>query len=192
MNLSKTEKSNNKIDFQCDSINLIKSFNIEWFIFSDGEPNTIKNVKSAVNDILPDVKLNELQNVVLLPDGQDYEKHLLSSGYENIIIEAIEKTTYNGHGFQDFVIRSNKVNKPDSIKGALQIYQYKLDHYPGGKSSAVYDCCYNNKAKYAGYIAEAIVSQDDKKSRIPPKVKELFESIRVRLHIDCSKEYRDE
>ena len=173
-------------------LNLIKSFNIEWFIFSDGEPNTIKNVKSAVKDILPDIELEKLKNVIILPNGQDYEKYLLSSGYEEIIIEAIEKADPNGHGFQDFIIKSNKVNKPDSIKGASQIYQYKLNHYPKGKLNAVYDCCCNNKAKYAGYIAEAIVSQDDKKIRIPPKIKELFESIRVRLHIDCSEEYRDE
>jgi putative ATP-dependent endonuclease of OLD family len=162
-------------------LNLIKTFAISWFIFSDGESKTITNVRSAVK-VMSTKRLEDMKNVVILPDGQNYERYLIASGYGDIIVEAINQISSTRKAFKDFIIKSQKVRNPE-LEGADAIYNYKLTNYPGGKEEAIYDCCYNNKAKYSEYIAEAIIAQDDQSKRVPLKIQDLFNAVGKELNI---------
>lgn len=165
-------------------LSLIKSFNIQWYIFSDGETSTINTVKKAVEDVFG-LTFEYCNNVIVLDNQEDYERHLLNAGYETEIIEAI-----GAHeGDPDFVLkyaqtrdhtieRREKANLPKCPTCHQDIYRAVIRDYSGseGWRNAIYDCCTSKqaKAKYAAAVAEKIVSAEDECRRIPPKVKELL------------------
>jgi len=182
-------------------INLIKDFDIKWFIFSDGETNPIKTVKNAVKSIT-ESEINDLPNVVVLDNEEDYEKHLIASGYGTVMISAINKCEGNDSHFDNYITSNNhrpngryKTTKPPCKTCGQDIYDDKTKDYDGtdGYNRAIYDCCTgkNSKAKYACYIADEIVSQGAGKDKIPPKVKELFKEIARQLNIKVRSEYHE-
>lgn len=169
-------------------LSLIKSFNIRWYIFSDGETSTIRTVKKAVQDVFG-LDVEQCDNVIILDNLEDYEKHLLNSGYENEIVEAIG--AYEGDS--DFVLNyartrdqtiagREKTALPECPTCHQFIYRDIIRDYSGseGWHNAIYDCCTAKqaKAKYATVIAEKIISVSDVTRRIPPKVKALMRAMR--------------
>ena len=166
---------------------LIKNFNIDWFIFSDGEKSTIKTVGNAVRKTF-DKELHEFNNVIILDNNEDYEKHLINSGYENEIITAIGEYEGNSNFVNEYAKKRNntvltrkKTDSPKCPTCKQDIYEDVLRDYSGleGWKKAIYDCCTDKqaKAKYAVPVAEKIVLIDDKSRRIPPKIKELMEAL---------------
>lgn len=183
-------------------LNFIKEFNIPWFIFSDGENSTIKTVTNAVKAVT-NTSLEDLRNVIILNNGEDYESHLLASGYIDEIISAINECEQNTNYFDDFLSKTNhqsygrtKTNKPCCKTCGQPIYESKYRNYDGddGKKKAVYDCCtkYGAKAKYATYIAKHIIAHTDRNKRIPPKVKTLLSIIAQTLHLKKQEAYADD
>ena len=193
-------------------LKLIKDFSIKWFIFSDGEQKTIKTVKNAIK-IMTEEQIENLKNVVILEDGEDYETHLIHAGYQEIMKDAINKCeesvikqedNQNGEereSYFDSFIRINnhtscgrfKTDKAPCETCRQDIYEDKMRDYdgPDGLDRAIYDCCTgkNAKAKYARYIAEHIVFQATGKNKIPPKVISLFKEISRELNLDVRSEY---
>lgn len=168
-------------------LSLIKNFNIKWFIFSDGEEKTIKTVKKAIKDVF-NVEMETLSNVIILDNGEDYERHLVNSGYEAEIVQAICEYEED----PDFVNRyigtrdhtyagREKTNKPECPTCHQAIYRDIIRDYSGdeGYRRAIYDCCTSRqaKARYAAIVAKRIVSIDDVTRKIPPKVASLFEKM---------------
>ena len=168
-------------------LSLIKDFNINWYIFSDGETSTIRTVKKAVQDVFG-IDSDQCDNVVILDNQEDYEKHLINSGYETEIVEAICSI----EGDADFVseyARTNdhtvagreKTNFPKCTTCQQFIYQDIIRDYSGtdGWHKAIYDCCTakHAKAKYAISVAEKIVSISEENRRIPPKIKSLLDAM---------------
>ncbi len=175
-------------------LNLIKNFNIPWFVFSDGEEKTIRTVKNAVKDVFGQ-ELTQCNNVIILNNLEDYERHLINSGYETEIVEAIGTYENNLDFVKDFAQRRDKssagrekTNLPKCPQCNQFIYKDIIRDYSGddGWHNAIYDCCTDKqaKAKYAVIVAEKIVSISDKERRIPPKVKDLFAAIRNILNIN--------
>lgn len=180
-------------------LNLIKDLKIPWFIFSDGEPSTINTVRKAVKTIT-DKPIAELQNVVILDHEEDYERHLLASGYEEIIISAINECEGNEEFFNTYLKTNNhqSFGRKRSDKSRCEtcnqdIYEDILRDYDGGegRKRAVYDCCTGKraKAKYASFVAQKIISQTDSSKRVPPKVKVLFEELSKILTLKKKEEY---
>lgn len=183
-------------------LKLIKDFSIKWFIFSDGETSTIKAVKNAVK-IMSDTDISSLPNVVILENQEDYEKHLLSSGYGAMMISGINRSESSNSAedvnaiikeedkesfFEKYLKKNNntpsgriKTDKPPCETCKQDIYEDIIRNYNGseGYNRAIYDCCIskNSKARYARYIAEDIISQGIGVNRIPPKVKQLFKEL---------------
>ncbi|GLC79423.1 ATP-dependent nuclease [Lacrimispora brassicae] len=183
-------------------LNLIKDLKIPWFIFSDGESSAIKTVKKAVKAITDEL-IETLPNVVILDHGEDYERHLLASGYEEIIISAINECEENEEFFDNYVKTNNHQScgrkpsgKPRCETCKQDIYEDVLRDYDGdgGKKRAVYDCCTGKraKAKYASFVAQKIISQAEISRKIPPKVKVLFEEVSKVLDIVKKEEYRND
>lgn len=141
-------------------------------------------MKKAVEDVFG-LTFEYCNNVIVLDNQEDYERHLLNAGYETEIIEAI-----GAHeGDPDFVLkyaqtrdhtieRREKANLPKCPTCHQDIYRAVIRDYSGSKGwrNAIYDCCTSKqaKAKYAAAVAEKIVSAEDECRRIPPKVKELL------------------
>ena len=198
-------------------LKLIKDFSIKWFIFSDGETNTLKTVKKAVK-IMTDSDINDLHNVVILENEEDYEWHLLASGYGAMMIAGINKSQDcncdedsdstqsenkdNKTYFEKYIKETNhtscgryKTDKPPCKTCKQDIYEDNIRNYDGsdGYNEAIYDCCTgkNSKARYARYIADEIISQGTGINKIPPKVRALFKEIAQQLNIKARSEYHE-
>ncbi|MBQ5319335.1 MAG: AAA family ATPase [Oscillospiraceae bacterium] len=165
-------------------LSLIRDFNIDWYIFSDGEDSTIKTVKKAVKKVFS-AEIEDCNNIIILENKEDFEKHLINSGYVNEIVEAICDYEEN----PDFVtqyIRTRdqksdgrkKTNLPKCPTCKQDIYADVIKDYSGteGYNKAVYDCCTDKqaKAKYATVVADKIVNLEDDARNIPPKIKQLL------------------
>ena len=168
-------------------LSLIRDFHIKWFIFSDGEGKTIRTVENAVRDIFG-IDYSQCDNVIVLDNEEDYEKHLLACGYENEIVEAICLIEGNPNFVSEYVQTHNnsssgrkKTSLPKCPTCQQYIYQDIIRNYSGtdGFKNAIYDCCTAKqaKAKYALGVAEKIVSVPDRDRRIPPKVKTLLDAM---------------
>lgn len=168
-------------------LSLIKNFHIHWYIFSDGESSTIRTVNKAVRDVFG-TEIDQCDNVIILDNQEDYEKHLLNNGYENEIVEAICLI----EGDTDFVSKyvrtrdhtvagREKTSLPKCTVCQQFIYQDVIRDYSGtdGWRNAIYDCCTAKqaKAKYAIGVAEKIVSVSDESRRIPPKINSLLDAM---------------
>lgn len=165
-------------------LSLIKNFNIRWYIFSDGEASTIRTVKKAVRDVFG-FETEQCDNVIILDNHEDYERHLLNSGYESEIVEAIGNHEGNPNYVLNYaqtrdqtVAKREKTNQPKCPTCNQDIYVDVIRDYSGteGWRNAIYDCCTSKqaKAKYAAVAAEKIISLEDHSRRIPPKVKDLM------------------
>ena len=164
-------------------LSLFKNFNIRWFIFSDGEDKTVNTVKKAVRDVFGDKE--DCGNVIILNKEEDYEKHLIKSGYGPVIDKAIcdfegDPDYVNNYiaNHDQTVKKREKTNQPICQCCKQFIYKDIIRDYsvPEGRNNAIYDCCTtgNGKAKYAAVVAEEIIKCEDKDRRIPPKVKDLL------------------
>ena len=84
-------------------LNLIQNFSIPWFVFSDGEKETIKIVNKAIEQVFG-FDASHCDNVIILDNGYNYEKHLLKSGYLVEIIDAINSFENNENYIQNYIL----------------------------------------------------------------------------------------
>ena len=168
-------------------LSLIKNFNIKWFVFSDGEDKTIRTVRKAIRDVFG-VEMQTLSNVIVLDNGEDYEWHLINSGYEEEMVQAICEHEGEPEFVNKYINTRNhtsagreRTDQPECPTCHQAIYRDIIRDYSGdeGYRQAIYDCCTSKqaKAKYAAIVAERIVSIEDDTRKIPPKVAELFEKM---------------
>lgn len=168
-------------------LSLIKNFHIHWYIFSDGESSTIRTVKKAVRDVF-ETEIDQCDNVIILDNQEDYEKHLLNNGYENEIVEAICMIEGDADFVSEYVRTKDhtvagreKTSLPKCTACQQFIYKDVIRDYSGidGWRNAIYDCCTAKqaKAKYAIGVAEKIVSVSDESRRIPPKINSLLDAM---------------
>ena len=199
-------------------LNLIKDFSIKWYIFSDGEREAIKGVRNAVA-VIGDQDISELKNVVILDNGEDFEKYLIKNGYSEDIIRAVnEVEVVNGESneeqsqtidqnkktfFEKYVEKikdSNdkqpkrkKTNKPSCDKCGQDIYEDVVDKIEGLNEDQrlVYKCITSKKAKakYATAIAENIIKNVNLDKRIPSKILSLLNTIAIEQSIKARSEY---
>ena len=181
-------------------LNLIKDLEIPWFIFSDGEQDTKKTVKKAVDAETVEA-LSEMTNIIILDNDYDYEKYLISEGYMGTIISAINICEDNDAYFDNFLNSNNHTSagrKPSSAPPCQtcgqQIYINTERNYDGadGRKNAVYDCCTGKKAKakYATFVAETIIALEDTNKRIPSKIKSLLKEIGQLLDLTEKEVYK--
>ncbi len=165
-------------------LSLIRDFNIDWYIFSDGEDSTIKTVKKAVEKVFS-LDIEDCSNIIILDNKDDFEKHLINSGYVSEIVEAICDYEENPDYIAEFIRTRDqksdgrrKTNLPKCPSCNQDIYEDIIKDYSGteGYNKAVYDCCTvkQAKAKYATIVAEKIANLEDEVRQYPPKIKQLL------------------
>lgn len=170
-------------------LSLIRDFNIDWYIFSDGEDSTIKTVKKAVEKVFA-LDIENCSNVIILDNKEDFEKHLINSGYVSEIVEAISDYEDNPDYITEYIRNRDqksdgrrKTNLPKCPTCNQDIYEDIIKDYSGieGYNRAVYDCCTGKqaKAKYATVVAEKIVNLEDETRKYPPKIKQLLIAMQI-------------
>lgn len=146
-------------------LSLIKDFDIPWFIFSDGEAATIQTVKAAIQDVLG-LNVDDLQNVTILENGDDYEDYLIREGYSDLIIEAICEHEEDATFFDSYIERMNGQKRKG---GSTRDYTNA-----SGRNDALIDLCHERKTEYALPVAKKIIEKAETGKRVPSKVEALF------------------
>ena len=140
-------------------------------------------------------------SAILAIGKYDYEKYLISDGYRDIIISAINECENDEEYFANYILTKNhtsmgreRTNDPTCGTCQQHIYKDVLRDFDGegGLERALYDCCTGKKAKakYATYVAGKIVSQQDVTKRIPSKINTLLKEIGRLLNLTEKEDYR--
>ncbi|OYX26266.1 MAG: hypothetical protein B7Z06_05930 [Flavobacteriales bacterium 32-35-8] len=157
-------------------LSIAKFLNIPWYILSDADGNTVKEVKDQIKDVFGktnfDHKLFDLEN------GNDFESYLVNEGYIdelNKAVDIIEMT--DNYLTNSFIPELNGEN----------LSKNEVRDYNGveGTKRALIDCLRGGKTKYATQIAENIIliDENDVRGNIPKKMKALFDLINEELKI---------
>lgn len=153
-------------------LRLASGFGIAWYIFSDAENDTIKKMSEALNKInITDYK--SCSNVIVLPEGMNYETYLIKEGYTDVIESVLNRY----HDSDDYVAYFIGKMNNQQMKGSSGRTRNYTGDGDGGRNRAMIDILRGRKILYAEAIAQEIVDLGEKDRRIPNKIKELFDKI---------------
>jgi len=137
-------------------LRLAYSFNIPWFIFSDGEAKTIVSVTTALAAVgeaaLPH------PHVVVLPNGNDFEQYLLAA-YKDVVIEMIidRRATNDLHRLK------NEWQKKSDAELLQELHSFK--------------------PQYGARVGKRILRLTDGQRRLPTAIKELLDKVSKALNL---------
>lgn len=132
-------------------IRFFEAFNIPYLIFSDNEPETNASVVNQISKS----KLNDINRVVFLSVGNDFEKELCDNGY----IDEVKKAYHN-------LMLSECVNDQHRATKQAQLNQIPDIDY--------YGLVTNLKTQFAPNIGYELYKSE---KPLPPKIIELFEKV---------------
>ncbi|WP_316572942.1 AAA family ATPase [Neobacillus sp. YIM B06451] len=165
-------------------LRIAKDLNIKVYIFSDGEAKTIKEVNKFVKQVYGEEKVEDVLNgIKFLPNENDFEKYLISSGYAEEV--SIAMTEILGDGFLERYIslkdQTSNGTRPTREKcGTCNqfIYEKSFRDYSNddGRLQALLDCIHDNKTAYSSIIADIIINNRET-GKIPPMIENLFIAI---------------
>lgn len=141
-------------------VRFAEAFNIPWLIFSDAENTSDKNIKASVKDQFSKCgsKKAEIECIVFLNDGKDFERQLIDDGYGDEIKKAI-------------ISLDNYANEKHKALKVKESYN----------NDKLYEIITRTKAQYGPAIAEQIIASQ---KALPPKVVELFSRISAILQLE--------
>lgn len=161
-------------------VSLLEKLNINWCIFSDGEDNTLNDVKKVFRDLnLGSIENNE--HLYYIPNKKCLEIYLVDCKYKKYIKKAIDiiedkkdflnyyKTLMQGMG------RSKKYSNlifGDNIHLQRDYTQQDSDNI------ALKDILLDNKIKYSKEIAIQIAH---KRKKIPKRIKKMLNYVKTKL-----------
>ena len=137
-------------------IRFCESFNIEYFIFSDNEPDVNTDVLRQISNS----KRNDPTKVTFVTAGNDFEKELCTTGYLDEVKLAYHK------------IELEKCSN-DQHRAAKQIQLNNI------ADTDYYDLITNMKTQFAPIIADQLLISE---KVLPSKVIELFNKINLILN----------
>ncbi|HPM11591.1 MAG TPA: AAA family ATPase [Paludibacter sp.] len=150
-------------------LSLLAHFDIPWFILSDGETETINAVNSALKQVFTKDDHTTYDNIFFIDNGDDYEKHLIRSGYSEIMIKAICEYEGNDNFFDNYISSMDGQNRNKNV-----VRNY---NHPEGRTEALIDVCHEHKTDYAIPIARRISEQENGEKRFPPIIKTLLSAL---------------
>ena len=159
-------------------LRLASSFGIRWYIFSDGETDALKHVKSALKQIgVTDPDPTKHPKVSVLPNGHNFESYLVSEKYEDAILTMLDSY----HNIENYLDNEYIPKMHGQKKTKTTNRDYKSS---GGRQSALVDVLTDKKTQYAVPLASSITSLNDETRRFPDKLRELFEMISTDLGLE--------
>lgn len=161
-------------------LNLAKFLNLPWYLLSDGDGGTETEVKSQIKGIFGEEGYN---NLFTLDEGADFEKYLIDKGYENELIEAVNKVK-GGVFFPNKYIEEQHGQK----RKGNELKNYKAengDFLDKAIPQALLDCLREGKTEYAESLSRAILTKKNAQGvcLMPEKIKQLFDKINTDLNI---------
>jgi len=161
---------------------LAKDLNIPVFIFSDGEPKTIKDLKKNYEKVFGVTDIEKANNITIL-DGTDFEGYLLSQGLRDLIEETINEV--DGEDTIDkwiekkdgVLLKRIKTDRPSCQTCNQHIFEDVLRDYKGdaGRVRAILEILDSSKPLYAKAITDNLIKLSADK--FPEKIIELFKKI---------------
>lgn len=140
-----------------------ETFNIPWYIFSDGEADPVAKMTAAVykQKGATFTSIQNEQNVFIIDNTDDFEKYIIRLNYLNDIISYIKSVE-----LPKCVNERHRQNKEDEINRTYT-NQYVLEKAK------------NNKTEWALIFAFSI---HQSQQPLPPLVVQLFDKIKTDLH----------
>lgn len=78
-------------------LRMAHTFQMPWFVFSDGEPDAIKSVNAALK-ALGEPEIPDNPRVLVIPGGDDFEAHIIKvADIEALIADDISRKAQNEH-----------------------------------------------------------------------------------------------
>jgi len=158
-----------------DLLTLLRFFKIKWCIFSDFDKD---DVKSALDDVLKKNNVTDQSNVIKLNDDKtqnDIESYLYEAGYAQELKEALKQLKTP--------VYQNEQHKIAKQADLEKIFT-EIDNY---SKEEVLKEIRNWKVKSAPIYAELILERDGF-DRIPPKIRDLFDTIAEQLNFKPKKD----
>lgn len=160
-----------------------RDFQIPVFIFSDGEEEIVKQLKSNYGKIFGAIDITKCENITIL-ENNDFESYLVSSGFKPLIESAIKSVDGND-AIDNWIKKKDglssgriKTNKPPCACCKQFIFEDVIRDYQGtkGYDQVLMDIIDSGKPKYAPAIAAELCTLETKK--FPEKIIEFFEKIK--------------
>jgi putative ATP-dependent endonuclease of OLD family len=142
-------------------LRIAQTLGIPWFIFSDGEENARNNITNALSICGIAAGLSH-PNIIVLDNGQSFEKYLWEQGYQDEIKQAIIKR-----------------QEPDFK--SPQHREAKTKEIIGWSEGEILTEMKNFKTKLAPLYAEIISKLPDEESKFPPAIRVLLEQVSATL-----------
>ena len=157
---------------------LARSFGLNWYILCDGEEKTISTTSAQLKKIgLPAV--DKLDNVSVIDSNNNYEGHLIATGYMDAIETAFAATL--GEGYFDQYIKDHHGKPGKKIDGKETTRDYQN---AGGRERAAKDLLDERKTRLSTPVASTIVGLAEEARRVPPAIRKLFDKISADLKDD--------
>ena len=161
---------------------LASDLNIPVFIFSDGEAQTVKELKKNYEKVFGATDIEKAPNITIL-DGTDFEGYMLSQGYQDLIEKTIQQVAGNDaigkwiEKREDTSLKRVKTDKPNCITCKQPIFEDVNRDYSGehGRVRAILDILDSSKPLYAKAITDNLIKLP--REKLPAKVVELFKQI---------------
>lgn len=153
-------------------LRMAKMCDIPWYVFADGEPAAVTSLKRQMKHIdITDI--DQAPNILVLPNGNNFEKYLVEQGYEDAICKMLD--TYWDK--QDFITTYIEQKHGQKAKGDIE----RDYHSDGGRDRALVDALVTRKVGYAKRLAAEILDLDSDQRRFPQMVRSLLETMSVNL-----------
>jgi putative ATP-dependent endonuclease of OLD family len=155
-------------------LQILEKIETKWFIFSDGEDKAINDLKKCIQRlrvISMNIDLDQFDNIIILNDSHNYESYLVSNGYYENIVKAINE-------FEDNIQVQHRPPFFDHYKNS-----YTKNHKDASSDEILIACMGSGKLKYASIIARTICNQNSDDRKFPQKIRELMEKVKVALEV---------
>jgi len=160
-------------------ISLAQHLEIPWYILADGEPGPLIELDKAVKKIGQPVA-SACSNVVIFPNGNNFESQFIAEGYLPEIEQALNET----HNCTDYLGDYIKDKQGQKAKGGV-LRDYTV---AGGRALAALHALSGLKTCMAKPLAYTISSLADETRRFPKQIHKLFEIISIAHGLTKAKE----
>ncbi|QDD65577.1 ATP-dependent endonuclease [Herbaspirillum seropedicae] len=149
---------------------LAQSLGIPWYIIGDGETVPVGNLETALKKAnVPPIK--DSPNVVVFPNGHNFETKLINDGYLAEIELALNEMGGVANYLDEFMKKNEGTPYPRSKGGNRDYYT------DGGRLRAAVDALDASKPRHAKPVAKTISGLADESRRFPEEIRSLFEVI---------------
>ncbi len=168
-------------------LRVANALNIPWYIFSDGEEQTITKLKKDLKELFDrDIELANESNVFFLEDKYNFEECFLENDFIDEIKSAfsiLHSETYLAEQIErkDGTLIGRIKTKDVCDKCNQNIYEDVLRNYKDDKGfkSALYDCMASQKTQLWPLLADEIIKSS---KTLPQTIIDLFQKIKNSLY----------